>query len=245
MTHSGHWQGLDAASPVGGVPRDLSPELVDLLARVPVGAAAKADVVARMGGTDRFYHGLDHLAVLWRRHRRYGAAEGLHGEATDALVASAILFHDCIYDARRSDSEELSAEHWLRLSGGAGLAEADRAWVADTIRATRAHLSYQPSAAFASGAAGRFPPEAVLRERARVWLLDLDLTPLGEEPAAFADNGVLLRREVPHLSEAEWDRAQLRFLASFRAVPRIYRSATLNAAFEAQARRNIAQACGP
>ena len=41
--------------------------------------------------------------------------------------------------------------------------------------ATKDHLAYAPDAKAASA-------EARLRERARAWVLDLDLTPLGEPP---------------------------------------------------------------
>ena len=224
--------------------------MVDLLAQVPVAEVVKRDVVRRMDGAERFYHGLDHLALLWRRHRRYGAAEGLLEEPIATLIASAILFHDCIYDVRRFDSEERSARHWLASSHDSGLAEADRLWVADTIRATKAHLAYQPSAAFRrSDAAGevdapQHESDATLRERARVWVLDLDLTPLGEEPAVFDENSRLLRRETPHLDDAASAQMRLRFLGLFAEAPTIYRTATLAAAFEAQARRNIALTCG-
>ena len=110
------------------------------------------------------------------------------------------------------------------------MSDEDRRWVADTIRATADHLAYPDPAA-----------DAPLRERARLWLLDLDLTPLGEADADFDRNTELLRCEVPHLSEAQYDAGRLGFLRKIAAAPRVYRTPTLAAEFEAQARANFAR----
>jgi predicted metal-dependent HD superfamily phosphohydrolase len=201
-----------------------------LLARVSLSDRAKAEVTAMMETTDRHYHGVGHLALLWRRHRRYAAAEGLDAPAIETLIACAIAYHDCVYERGRRDNEERSAEVWLRASAGASLSDEDRQWVADTIRATADHLAYPDPAA-----------DAPLRERARVWVLDLDLTPLGEADADFDRNTELLRLEVPHLTDAQYDAGRLGFLRKISAAPRVYRTPTLAARFEAQARANFAR----
>ena len=205
-------------------------EFEALLARVPASDAAKAELAAMMESPDRHYHGVGHLALLWRRHRQYGAAEGFTAPEIETLIASAIAYHDCVYERGRRDNEERSAEVWLRASEASGLSNADRRWVADTIRATADHLAYPD------------PGEAPsLRERARLWVLDLDLTPLGESEAEFDRNTQLLRLEVPHLTDAQYDDGRLAFLRKFAAAPRVYRTPTLAAVFEAQARANIAR----
>lgn len=201
-----------------------------LLARVPLPSRAKAELSAMMESGERHYHGVGHLALLWRRHRLYAAAEGVDAPEVETLIACAIAYHDCVYERGRRDNEERSAEVWLRASAGAPLSEPDRNWVADTIRATADHLAYPDPAA-----------DAPLRERARVWALDLDLTPLGEADADFDRNTALLRLEVPHLSDAQYDAGRLGFLRKFSAAPRVYRTPTLAAQFEAQARANFAR----
>ena len=201
-----------------------------LLERVPLPARAKSELTAMMESDERHYHGVNHLALLWRRHRLYAAAEGLDAPAIETLIACAIAYHDCVYARGRRDNEERSAEVWLRASAGSSLSEADRQWVAETIRATADHLAYPDAAA-----------DAPIGERARLWVLDLDLTPLGENDADFDRNTELLRREVPHLTDAQYDAGRLGFLRKFSAAPRVYRTPTLAAQFEAQARANFAR----
>jgi predicted metal-dependent HD superfamily phosphohydrolase len=201
-----------------------------LLARVPLSGGAKAELSAMMASDERHYHGVGHLALLWRRHRLYAAAEGMDAPEIETLIACAIAYHDCVYERGRRDNEERSAEVWLRASAAAPLSEPDRNWVADTIRATANHLAYPDPAA-----------DAPLRERARVWVLDLDLTPLGEADADFDRNTELLRLEVPHLSAAQYDAGRLGFLRKISDAPRVYRTPTLAAQFEAQARANFAR----
>ena len=201
-----------------------------LLARVPLPERAKSELSAMMETEGRHYHGVNHLALLWRRHRLYAAAEGLDAAGIETLIACAIAYHDCVYERGRRDNEERSAEVWLRASAASLLSDADRQWVAETIRATADHLAYPDPAA-----------DAPLRERARLWVLDLDLTPLGEADADFDRNTELLRLEVPHLTEAQYDAGRLGFLRKISDAPRVYRTPTLAAQFEAQARANFAR----
>jgi predicted metal-dependent HD superfamily phosphohydrolase len=211
-----------------------------LLARVPLSDRAKAELSAMMTEKGRFYHGVGHLALLWRRHHLYGAAEGLSTPEVETLIACAIAYHDCVYESGAHDNERRSAEVWLRASAGGAISEADRLWVADTIRATADHLAY-PAPAKAEADAERQWRSAPLRERARLWVLDLDLTPLGELAPAFDRNTELLRREALHLSDARFEAGTRGFLKKLSDAPRVYRSPTLAAHFEAQARANFAR----
>jgi predicted metal-dependent HD superfamily phosphohydrolase len=217
-----------------------SQALGNLLDKVPIDEAAKINLVARMTTSDRFYHGVDHIVLLWDRHRAYSAQAGFDGEEMDRLIACAIAFHDCVHDGRRQDNEERSAKVWMDASRRSSLSKNDRLWVAETIRATRDHLSY-PQTATMDSSPLRDAGDS-LRERARIWMLDLDLTPLGETPAEFDRNTLLVRRESPYLSERQWDERLLGFFQRLLDAPRIYRSPTLEAVFEAPARRNLKRA---
>ena len=73
----------------------------------------------------------------------------------------------------------------------------------------------------------------------RLWLLDLDLSPIGEEPEVFDRNGRGLRAEARHLDDATFTHGQRAFLARLGAAPRLLRHPQLHAAFEPRARANI------
>jgi predicted metal-dependent HD superfamily phosphohydrolase len=199
--------------------------LHDLLATAALSTAARNTVLCRMATSRRHYHGLLHLATLWTRHRRFGVGTAFRAPVASRLIACAIAFHDAVYDATRRDNEHRSALLWRRYAP-ADLSPVEVDWVAATIEATANHLAWHDA--------------STQRARLRLWLLDLDLTPLGEQPELFARNTRRLRAEYRHLPEADWQRGRLAFLRQLQAAPALFRSAPLAAAFEQQARWNIA-----
>jgi len=209
--------------------------LQDLFDHVPLDDRAKGELFIEMSRPDRRYHGVVHLETLWRRHRLYSGHAGLDTPAIDTLVACAIAYHDSVFDFSRSDNEDRSADYWLDVSANSVVDDKDRRWVAGTIRATKDHLGYVPEAKKAGA-------EARLRERARAWVLDLDLTPLGEPPDVFAENTRLLRAEQEHLSDEEWHANLTAFRQRFLSAPHIFRFPELSAIYDASARRNLAGA---
>ena len=147
------------------------PGLAALLARLPIAEPARRALRQRLAEPGRHYHGAAHVALLWRRHRRFGAGSFLVRSPWDQMIACAIAFHDAVHDARLGDNEAASALLWRRCSGR--LAARQRRWVEQTILATADHLG----ADALRGTRGH-------ARLARAWLLDLDLTPLGEGPAS-------------------------------------------------------------
>ena len=208
--------------------------LQDLFDHVPLDDFAKRRLFDEMSRPDRLYHGVGHLETLWRRHRLYSSRVGLATPAIDTLVACAIAYHDSVFDFSRSDNEDRSADYWLEMSANSAVVDKDREWVAITIRATKDHLAYAPDTK-KSGVAAR------LRERARMWVLDLDLTPLGEPSDIFQANTRLLRNENKHLNDKDWYAGLSVFRDRFLAAPQIYRFPELSEIYDASARRNLAQ----
>jgi len=209
--------------------RVFAATLHDLLLTAALPAQVQFDLLRRMGSPERHYHGLDHLAALWIRHKRYGVGTPFVSRRLSRLIACAILFHDAVYDPTRTDNEQRSAALWEK-SAPMGLSRRDVDWVANTIRATADHLAPYPV--------------RTLRQRARRWLLDLDLTPLGDEPGTFDRNTRALRAEYRHLAEPEWRHQRTAFLRKVQNARGLYHSHPIAAAFAPRARRNLSRAVG-
>lgn len=72
-------------------------------------APLRAFILAELSRPERHWHGLLHHALMLRAITSAKAA-------ARRLLTWAVLFHDIVYDATRSDNEEASAEvarHWL------------------------------------------------------------------------------------------------------------------------------------
>jgi predicted metal-dependent HD superfamily phosphohydrolase len=205
---------------------DVPSDLEDLFAVLPVTNRSKRQLTKKLTEPSRYYHGVGHIEVLWQRHCLHAVA-GLADPAWAVPIACAIAYHDSIYDGHRRDNEELSALFWLEASAGTAIGAAERAWVADTIRATSDHLSFDPTG------------DLAIEDRARLWMLDLDLTPLGESADVFDENFRNLRLEVPKWTDQAFLQGTLGFLRRMATAPRIYRSPLLADLFEAAARANL------
>ena len=200
-----------------------------LIAGLPLADRAKADLQRRMAEPSRFYHTAHHLDLLWSRHRRFSGAADFPGRSPEALIALAIAFHDSVFVGGALDNEERSAILWLEVSATATtLSEADRLWVADTVRATGDHL-----------VAAAYVELADSRDYARQWVLDLDLTPLGEDPDVFDANMVLLNAEVPHVAPPERQANLWAAIRHFASARPLYRCRPIADAFQCAAKRNF------
>ena len=202
--------------------------IADLFALVPVAPAMRDDVLARMAGPRRHYHDVGHLAFLWRHHLRYGADLPVCAPPWHRLIASAIAFHDAVYNPLRRDNELESAALWRAAAPDCQPWEVD--WVAGTILATADHLGAQPDPNMA--------PDAW---QARLWMLDLDLSALAEAEAGFDINTAKLRAEYAHLDDAAWDSGRRGFLSALSRHATLFRTPLLATAFEAPARSNLAR----
>jgi predicted metal-dependent HD superfamily phosphohydrolase len=200
--------------------------LQDLLDAVELPPKVRADLLRRMAAPWRGYHGLRHLAVLWERHQRYGRTGPMRRPRVARLIAAAILFHDAVLVPGAEDNELRSAQLWRQAARRLRhFTPAEIAWVAGTIQATADHLNA--------------PMPHGERGVARLWMLDLDLSPIGEEAEVFDRNGRGLRAECRHLDDASFAEVQRAFLARIGAAPRLLRHPRLHAAFEQRARANI------
>lgn len=166
----------------------------------------------------RHYHTLQHLRECLA-----------HCEAAASLaqrpaeVELALWFHDAVYDPRRADNEERSAEWAWRSILAAGCGEDVAQRVQALVLATRTH-------------------EAPAHEPDTQLLVDVDLAILGAAPTRFAESGRQIRAEYAHVPDDEFRAGRARVLSGFLARPRIYATAAFHDALEHRARENLAQA---
>ncbi|CAA9429455.1 MAG: COG4339 metal-dependent phosphohydrolase, HD superfamily [uncultured Ramlibacter sp.] len=173
-------------------------------------------LVAAYSEPHRHYHTLQHLRECLA-----------HAEATAMLarrpaeVTLALWFHDAVYDPRRSDNEERSAE-WARSSVLAARCDAQVAQrVGAMVLATQRHN-------------GGDDPDTQL-------LLDIDLSILGAASPRFDEYERQVRAEYAHVADDAFRIGRSRLLAALLDRDRIYQTKAFHDALEARARENLSR----
>ncbi len=137
-------------------------------------------------------------------------------------VRWALVFHDAIYDPQRKDNEARSADWACRVMDELHRPEDEKARVRGMILAT-AHSS-EP----------RTSDEALL--------LDIDLSILGADEAAFDEYDRSVRAEYSWVPEPEYRQARTKILESFLSRERLYHTLPYRGRCESSARMNIQRA---
>ena len=183
--------------------------------------AAQVDIAARaLAGhyaePVRAYHNADHIRAL---------LQGLYatGATRSPALLLAILYHDVIYDPRRTDNETASAAFARAALGSLGVDAALISRVEDLILATR------------HGAA-----TSIAADTECELLLDLDLAILGAGRDAYNDYAKAIRTEYAHVPDALYRNGRTQVLRGFLDLSVIYRTPTFRAACEPAARANLA-----
>lgn len=164
----------------------------------------------------RHYHTLQHLGECLAHLD--GAREHAQRPAEASL---ALWFHDAVYDPRRHDNEQRSAD-WARdslLDAGVPRDTAHR--VQALVLATRHD---------APAGAG----DAQL-------VVDSDLAILGAARERFDEYGRQVRLEYAHLAEADYRAGRANILHGLLARPLLYATDFFRSRFEARARENLAR----
>ncbi len=192
--------------------------------------AQLAELASAYATPPRAYHNFDHVREVLRHHADVAAGPGW---AQPAETRLAVLYHDAIYEAGRSDNEARSAAlaidaiaRWLPEAG------IDAGRVGELIELTARHGQLAPED-FGEGA----------RADDTRHFLDCDMAILGAEPAVFDayDRGIAAeyRGKVP-----AWlfRLNRRRFLKALLGRPRIYLSAFFHDRYDASARANLRRA---
>jgi predicted metal-dependent HD superfamily phosphohydrolase len=73
-------------------------------------------------------------------------------------------------------------------------------------------------------------------------MVDIDLASLGRPAEVFDENTRLIRKEYPHVADADFARGRREMLGRFLARPRIYYTDFFRDRYEAKARANLSRA---
>lgn len=165
------------------------------------------------GHESRHYHDRSHVSECLRQFENFhGLADRVHE------IEVAIWFHDAIYDTRRQDNEEKSAELatvCLALQG-AQVDIVER--IARMIIATKTHVTEGGDAAL---------------------LVDIDLGILGTPKPRFEQYDAAIRREYDWVPEETYRQGRREVLEGFLQRDRIYQTDVIGDLYEAAARKNL------
>ena len=170
----------------------------------------------------RAYHDWRHIEELL----------ALFGEVSGALrdpaaVLFAILFHDSVYDPRRGDNEDRSADLLRDLAGGA-LEPDSLATALQLVAATKSHRLPDGLTPAQSHDAGIF--------------LDMDLSILAASRPRYDEYERQIRAEYAHVPDDAFRAGRSKILRSFLDRDDLYLSDWGRCRFAAPALRNLARA---
>jgi predicted metal-dependent HD superfamily phosphohydrolase len=190
-----------------------------LLAALGIGGEAECfdALLAAYSEKHRHYHTTRHIDHCLRE---LDSAKSLARDPAE--VELALWFHDAIYDPHSSKNEERSAD-WACELLTRHHASAERIGrVRDHILATR--------------------HEAVANDPDSRLVVDIDLSILGVDEAAYAEFEVNVRQEYRWVPSLLFRRKRAEILESFLARPQIYTTQLFKDRYESQARRNLVHA---
>lgn len=172
------------------------------------------ELIVRYSEPHRKYHTTRHLDECFSK---------LHEVQTGAIhrqeIVLALWFHDAVYDLRRKDNEEKSAESARSAAFRSGVANAAAERVHALIMATRHNATPDD-------------PDAK-------WLVDIDLSILGAGAERFDEYERQVREECAWVPEFLYRSERRKILKSFIARPRTFNTEHFFRTHEAHARANI------
>ncbi|MGH3448314.1 MAG: HD domain-containing protein [Nocardioidaceae bacterium] len=173
------------------------------------------ELLRRYSGVTRVYHDLRHLTDCLDNLDLLGP------EASDPrLTELAAWFHDAVYDVRRDDNEERSAQLCEAALPAYDVHPTDVSEVARLVRLTRTH---DPAAQDANGAV----------------LCDADLAVLASDHQRYEDYTARVRSEYRHIGDPVFRRGRAEVLEQLLALPTLFHTKHGREHWEAPARANL------
>lgn len=186
-----------------------------LLFPLPRGRAVLASILEAYSEEHRHYHTLEHIAEMTAL---LGESHAKITSRADVLLAC--LYHDIVYNARRSDNEELSAARFEADAATLGITAPQRANVTALIMATKKHQLGNDS-------------------RDMKLFLDSDLAILGAAPERYQRYAADVRKEYAHVPDADYRAGRGAVLKKFLERDRLYFTDELRERLESKARENM------
>lgn len=177
--------------------------------------AAFASLSQKYSEPHRAYHNHSHIQALLRQ------AESFRHKIQDHdSVAFAIWFHDAIYNTKKGDNEEKSAELAQEMLGKLCVPSETISVVKQMILATKTHHLLDDSADLKL-------------------FLDFDLSILGVEENVYQEYSRAIRKEYSWVPYFLYRKGRKKVLENFLKRDRLYFTDSMKALSETQARRNI------
>lgn len=184
-----------------------------------LGMEPSADIFAQLRAAytepGRHYHTDIHIAECLAHFEEMRATAHHRAE-----IEIALWFHDAIYDTRRDDSEERSAEWAASFLTSNNVDEACIARITGLIMATKTHEARDMDAEI---------------------MLDIDLGILGAGEDAFEAYDAAIRLEYHWVPTAQYRAGRARVLSGFLERTAIYKTQEFHSRYEQQARANLAR----
>ncbi len=171
-------------------------------------------LVAAYAEEGRAYHGLTHLEECLEVFDFVSGNAVIHGPD---VLEMALWFHDAVYDSRRSDNEERSADWAVEALGDGELGR-------EVSRCTLLTKGHEPGTGLDDG-----------------WLLDIDLSIFGRSWNRVSEYERQIRSEYDWVDEATYRTKRREILEAFLARPHIYLTDLFRDRFEKTARENLAR----
>src|SRR6516165_6531749 len=169
------------------------------------------DLIAAYAAPNRHYHNLAHIKDCLDKLARVGGLSAAERE----ILTEAIWWHDVVYDAARSDNEELSAQ-LAEQHVAAGI----RQEVGRLIRLTKTH-QVEPA------------------DKLGAILISIDLSILAAEPSRYDAYATAIRKEFAHVPDDAYRTGRADVLSRFAARSVIFPDAAFARAHDKNARDNL------
>ena len=174
---------------------------------------------------DRHYHGLRHIITMLDLYDRI--SQNIESEDNRVAMQYAILFHDCIYDAKKGDSYNIPESiSWAKVPLLDYKVKDFRLLVETYILATNHYYLFTNQ---------NIRNAMSLEEKI---ISDIDLAGFAFGKEQFDTNNNNIRLEFSHLTDDEFNEGQIKFMKLILSLDKIYLTEFFSE-YEGTARKNI------